>query len=194
MKRPRFRGAFSYLVRIFQLQSQKQSDRSVRPTQANLTGHGWLLDVLAALEGFVAGVDFIPVDYIPPGGEIFRAAVVVFQVVGMLPDVVAEDGEMTLRDGIVLIRRAHDVHVAALFAGEPDPSGAELFYAGVVEFGLEILEVTEGFGDDLSDGAGRIAAPFGFHDLPIHGMVDVTAAVVAHRAANVFRKGVEVFD
>ena len=37
-------------------------------------------------------VDFGPVDYVPPGGEVFGAAVLVFQIVSVLPDVVAEDG------------------------------------------------------------------------------------------------------
>src|SRR5579863_3803150 len=159
------------------------------PMSQSRFGYGF-----AGLVGFEAGVDFVPVDYVPPGGEILRAAVVVFEVVGVLPDVVPEDREMALRDRTVLIGRAHDVHLTAAFAGEPDPSGAELFDAGVVELGLEILEVAEGFGDGLSDGAAGIAAAFGLHDLPEHGVVDVAAAIVAHRAANIFRKGVEVFD
>ena len=41
--------------------------------------------------GLVALVDFVPVDYAPPGLQVFGAAVVVFQVVGVFPDVVAED-------------------------------------------------------------------------------------------------------
>jgi hypothetical protein len=44
-------------------------------------------------------VDFFPVDDVPPCGEIVRAAVVVFEVVGMLPDVVAENGVETVRQG-----------------------------------------------------------------------------------------------
>ena len=100
-------------------------------------------------------------------------------------------GKMALRDGVVLIGRGNDVHVAAWLAGEPDPSGAELFGAGVVEFGLEIFEVAEGFGDDLGDGAVGIAAAFGLHDFPEHGVVDVAAAVVADCGANVFGDGVE---
>src|ERR1700693_79225 len=96
--------------------------------------HCRLLDLLATLEGFVALVYFVPVDYVPPGGQIFRTAVVVFQVVGVLPDVVAEDGIKALRDGAVLIGRGDDLDFAA-FAGQPDPPGAELFYAGVVKFG-----------------------------------------------------------
>ena len=56
--------------------------------------------------GLVAFVDFFPVDYVPPGLQVFRAAVVVFEIVGVLPDVVAEDGMEALRDGIILIRGA----------------------------------------------------------------------------------------
>jgi hypothetical protein len=37
-------------------------------------------------------VDFVPVDDVPPGGEVVGAAVVVLEVVGVLPNVVADDG------------------------------------------------------------------------------------------------------
>ena len=111
----------------------------------------------------------------------------------MLPDIVAEDGEEALRDGVVLIGRGNDLHVAAL-AGEPDPSRAELLDAGVVEFCLEIFEVAESLGDGLGDGAVGIASAFGLHDLPEHAVVDVAAAVVADGAANVFGNGVVVAD
>src|SRR5208282_2469758 len=128
---------------------------SVRSTRAFLaSGKGWLVNGFARLEGFVTMVDLIPVDYVPPGGQIFRTAIVVFQVVGMLPDVVAEDWEVAYGDGIVLIGRGHDVQIVAAFARQPDPSAAELFYAGVVELGLEIFEIAESFGDGLGDGAG----------------------------------------
>src|ERR1700684_4393791 len=93
---------------------------------------GWLGNGFAGFEGGVAFVDLVPVDGVPPGGQIFGAAVVVFQVVGVLPDVVAEDGIVALGDGTVLIGRAHDVDFAAGLAGQPDPSAAELFDAGVV--------------------------------------------------------------
>jgi len=87
----------------------------------------------------VAFVDFFPVDYVPPGLEIFGPAVVVFEIVGVLPDIVAEDGMKSLRDGIVLIWSADDFHFAFAVSSQPDPSAAELGYAGGVEFLLESL-------------------------------------------------------
>ncbi|SPE28485.1 putative Phosphomannomutase [Acidobacteriia bacterium SbA2] len=148
----------------------------------------------AGFEGGVAFVDLVPVGDVPPGGEIFGAAVVVFQIVGVLPDVVAEDGVEALGDWVVLIGGAEDLHFAVGFAGEPDPSAAELLGAGVVEFGLEIFEVAESFVDHVGDGAGGIAAAFGLHNFPEHGVVDVASGVVAHGGADVVGDRVQVAD
>jgi hypothetical protein len=41
-------------------------------------------------------VDLVPVDGVPPGGEVVWALVLVLEVVGVLPDVVAEDGVVGL--------------------------------------------------------------------------------------------------
>ena len=146
------------------------------------------------LECLQALIDFVPIDNIPPRRQIFGAAIVVFQVVGMLPDIVAENGEQTLGKRVVLIRGGDDLHFAALFSGEPNPAAAELFDAGIVEFGLKVFEVAEGFGDRIGDGAGGIAAAFGLHDLPEHGVVDVASAIVADGGADVLGDGVEVAD
>src|SRR5579864_9508214 len=132
-----------------------------------------------ALECLKAVVDFIPVDYIPPSRQVFGAAIVVFEVVGVLPNVIAENGEQALGDGVVLVGRADDLHFAAGLSGQPDPSAAELFCAGIVELGLEILEVAECFLDDFGDCAAGIAAALGLHDLPEHGVVHVSASIVA---------------
>jgi len=150
--------------------------------------------LMMGLECFQAVVDFFPVDYVPPGREVFGAAIVVFQVVGVFPDVVAENGEQALGDWVVLIGRANDLHLAARFAGEPDPAAAKLFGASVVELGLEIFEVAEGFIDDVRNRATGVAAALGLHDLPEHGVIHVPAAVVADGGADVLGDGVEIAD
>src|ERR1700747_3361681 len=101
--------------------------------------------MFAGFEGFIALVDRVPVDDIPPGGQIFGTAVVVLEVIGVLPDVVAENREQALGDGVVLVGSGDDLNVAVGFARQPDPAAAELLSAGVVEFGLKILEAAEGF-------------------------------------------------
>ena len=52
----------------------------------------WFVSGFAGFEGGIALVNFVPVHYVPPRGEVFGAAVVILQVIRMFPDVVAEDG------------------------------------------------------------------------------------------------------
>src|ERR1700721_2510502 len=148
--------------------------------------HCGLVHGFAGLESGIAFVDFVPVDDVPPGGEIFRASVVVFELIGVLPDVIAEDRQQAWGKRVVLVRSAKDLHFAGGFARHANASAAELFYSGIVELGLKILEVAEGFGDHFGDRAVRVASTFGLHDLPEHAVVDVASAVVADGGADVF--------
>src|SRR5215472_7306554 len=86
------------------------------PRDERSVGHGWFVGAFAGFESGVALVDFVPVDYVPPGGQVFRAAVVVLQVIRVLPDVVAQDGIEALRDWIILIRCGDDLDFTTGFA------------------------------------------------------------------------------
>ena len=110
----------------------------------------------------------------------------------MLPYVIAKNGEQALGYGIVLVGRAENLHIAAALARQPHPAAAELLYAGIVEFGLKILEAAESLLDRVGDGATGVTAPFGLHDFPEHRVVDMTATVVTHGATDVLRHGIEV--
>src|SRR6516165_671181 len=77
-------------------------------------------------------VDFGPVHYVPPGGEVVGALVLVLEVVGVLPDVVAEDGVKALAQRRVLIGSGDDFELAAL-NDEPAPAGAELLGGGFIK-------------------------------------------------------------
>jgi len=150
--------------------------------------------VLLLNRRLVALVDFFPVDYVPPGLQVFGAAVVVFEVVGVLPDVVAEDGMKALRYGIVLVRGAEDFYFSLSVSCQPDPSAAELGHTGGVEFFLKSLEVTESLLDCLGDGAAGVASAFRLHDVPEHGVVDVASSIVADCASDVFGDRVQVAE
>ena len=60
-----------------------------------------------------AAVDRVPVDHVPPGREVVGPAVLVLQVVGVLPDVDAEDGLLAFHHRVVLVGRALDRELAA---------------------------------------------------------------------------------
>src|ERR1039457_3634748 len=149
--------------------------------------------LLAGLGVGEALVDLVPVDGVPPGGEVVGAAVVVFQVVGVLPDVVAEDGVEAIGEGTVLVGGGDDGELAGL-ENEPAPAGAELLGGGLVEELLEGLKVAEVGLDLRGNSAVGVAAALGLHNLPEHGVVDVAAAVVLNDLADIFGNGAEIFD
>src|ERR1035441_7659840 len=93
---------------------------------------GLLVRQLLGFCGGEAFVDLVPVDDVPPCGEVVGAAVLVLQVVGVLPDVVAEDGVEAAGEGRVLVGGGDDLEFAAL-EDEPAPAGAELLGGGLVE-------------------------------------------------------------
>jgi len=67
-----------------------------------------------------------------------------------------------LGNGAVLIRSGNDFYFAFTIAGKPNPSAAELTYAGGVEFFLEGFEVAEGLLDYLAMGPVGSPPPWGF--------------------------------
>src|SRR5580698_846220 len=136
-------------------------------------------------------VDFLPVDGGPPGGEVVGTLVLILQIIGVLPNVVPEDGMVALREGRVLVGGGSDFEFAAV-PQEPAPAGAELLGCGLVELLLEGFEVAEVFADLLGDTACWLAAAAGLHDRPEHGVIDVAATIVAHGATNVFRNIIQI--
>ena len=63
----------------------------------------------------------IPVDQIPPCRDVIRPAILIFQIIGVLPDVQTKNRLLALHQRIVLIRRARDRQLAAV-ADEPGPA------------------------------------------------------------------------
>ena len=57
-------------------------------------------------------IDLVPVDDVPPGREVVGPAILVVQVVGVLPDVDTEDGLLAFHHRIVLVRCALDRELA----------------------------------------------------------------------------------
>src|SRR5579875_81416 len=128
-------------------------------------------------------VDLFPIHHVPPGRKVLGAAIVVLQVVGVLPYVVAQNGIEALHEGAVLIRRGDDLQLAAAI-DQPAPAGAELLGRRLVELLLESVEGAEVFLNLLCDRANGIAATLRLHQLPEHRVVDVAAAVVPHHGAD----------
>src|SRR6202030_500085 len=88
--------------------------------------------------------DRVPVDHVPPGFDIIGPAVLVIQVVGVLPNIDAENRCITVHERTVLVRRRDDFELATLVLDQPRPTAAETADARGGQFLLESIEATAG--------------------------------------------------
>ena len=80
--------------------------------------------------------DLVPVDDVPERVDVVRTPVLVLEVVGVLPDVDAQQGGLAVRDRAVLVG-GRDQGESGAVVHQPRPAGAELVDAAVLELGLE---------------------------------------------------------
>src|SRR5260370_10153681 len=95
---------------------------------------------LATAALLVATSNLIPVDHVPPGREIVGSAILVLQVVGVFPHVIAHHGIQTTHQGAILVGRRNDRKLATLVKHEPPPAGAKTLDARVVKGALKLVE------------------------------------------------------
>ena len=85
------------------------------------------------------------------------AAVLVVEIVGVLPDVARQERGLPVRHRRIGVGRLDDLkHIALL--RKPDPSAAELRHGGVREIRLELLITPERLLDQIENAARRLSA------------------------------------
>ena len=87
--------------------------------------------------------NLVPIDDIPPGCQIIWAAVLILQIVGMLPDIVAHDREEAVGEGAILVGGRGDGQFAVGADDQPRPARAETLGARIVEGRFELIEAAE---------------------------------------------------
>src|SRR6516164_2269968 len=147
----------------------------------------------SAAGGGVELVRVPPVDHVPPRLDVVGAAVLVLEVVGVLPHVEPEHRPPAFHDRVVLVRSRLDRKLAVL-ERQPRPARAEAAGPGGGELDLELRERSEGGDDRLAEVARRLAAASLLHQLPEHRVVVVSAAVVPHRGADGVRDLTQIGD
>ncbi len=149
--------------------------------------------------------DLVPVDHVPPVADVLGPAVLVLEVVGMLPNVKAEDGEHdlikdALHERIVLVGRADQLElVAGLVDADPDPASSEegARSGTSLEFLLHLIHGAEGLVDELLQlGRGlRLGGLVGGgHLIPEEGVVVVSATAVTNARSGLEGVGHQVED
>lgn len=144
----------------------------------------------------VSFANFVPIHHVPEGFEVFGAAVLVFEVVSVFPDIAAQNRmpRFFVHERVILIGRRADFQLAIWVDEQPNPSAAEPSHAGGFEFSFEGVKAAKSRLNIFSQGAGRRASGVGAKNLPEKGVIRMASAVVAHGVANVFRDGMEAAE
>src|SRR3984957_630781 len=138
-----------------------------------------------------------PVHRVPDCLEIIGATILILEVISVLPNIDAEDGlafasgDGFAHDRIILVGSRADFQFSPV-DDQPSPAAAESAHACRFDLFLQSVKAAEGRRDCIAQGTGGGAASFWSEQLPEHGMIGMAAAVIAHRAANVRRDGVEI--
>src|SRR5262245_44745135 len=98
---------------------------------------------LLAAALLVALGDDIPVDHVPPGVQVVGASILILEVVGVFPDIVAHDRVCPLHVWTILVGAGSHLQRASLTKHEPDPAGAKALDPRILEGSLELIEAAE---------------------------------------------------
>ena len=140
--------------------------------------------------GDVIRLGGVPVNDVPEGGDVVGTAILIIQIVSVLPHIDADDGfaleagNRLAHEGAVLIGGRADRELLVMADDEPGPAGAETGRGGLGEVFLELGEAAEFGVDRRGEPALGRAALAGTENLPEERMVGVTARVVADAATD----------
>src|SRR6267378_2085666 len=81
----------------------------------------------------VALVDGLPVHRVPPCPEVVGAAILIGEIIGVLPHIVAEQGMLAVHHRTVLVRKGLERQSAVLRDRDKGPARTEHFQAGGIE-------------------------------------------------------------
>ena len=102
---------------------------------------------------FVAMIDLTPVHHIPKRGDVVGPAILVFQIVGVFPNVETQHRHVAMHDRAVLVGGAFDQELFVFIEAEPGPTAAKTAHARLLQRFFEGVEAAQfGF-----DGVGQLA-------------------------------------
>src|SRR5580704_7693059 len=160
----------------------------VRGNRAFVFGASGLKDYLLLCGGVRLG-GRVPVNDVPPRFDVITAHILIFQIVGVLPDIETEHGFASEHEGCVLIRCRIDSELAIL-DDEPSPPRTEAAQAGGGEFFLKAGEGAKSGLNGIGEIARRLATTALFHLGPEERMIPMAAGIVADGTSDILRNGV----
>src|ERR1700741_344073 len=106
----------------------------------------WLLAPALRHRFLISIADVVPIHHAPECFDILRTAVLMLQVVGMFPNIDAEQRHLMLRYRAVLVRARGDFELFPI-QDQPTPAAAENFRGGFRELLFEFVVAGELFID-----------------------------------------------
>src|SRR5207249_5524450 len=87
--------------------------------------------------------DRVPVHHVPPSLKVIGAAVLILEIIGMLPHVDAEDRRVAIHQRTVLIWRRNNFELSILVFNQPRPAAAKTAHASSSKFLFEFIKAAE---------------------------------------------------
>src|SRR3989344_5669228 len=142
---------------------------------------------------FIPPPHLFPIDNIPKNLHVLRPPVLVFEVIGMLPDIETKERNAAFRERRILVRSLHDGE-RPVRENEPRPPRSELPEGGVREGPAERGGIPERARERFCKGSRRFPAPVRTQDSPENIVVDDPAAATAHGGADPLRHKLQIRD
>lgn len=176
----------------FDKKSPVVMDRAFALSKGDVFGSG--------LGGGVCCGDLIPVNDVPEGINVIRASVLIIQVIGVFPNIEAEDGrvaavpESGAHEGAVLVGGTGHFEGSIGGSDQPCPTRAEAGRTGVGEGRLKGSKITESGIDGLCELAGWFSAAIGGKNAPKKAVIGMSTAIIPDSTLNGFREAGDVAD
>src|SRR5215470_15536322 len=85
----------------------------------------------------------IPIYHVPPGFDVIGPAVLIFEIISVLPNIEAQDRRVPVHQRVVLIWSRNDFEFFVLILDQPRPAAAKTSCASGSQFLFEIVEAAE---------------------------------------------------
>src|SRR6266567_4544705 len=129
----------------------------------------------------ILGSEFPVEELVDHGLRVIGAAVLIIEVVRVLPDIDRQEGRLSADERHFGVGGAHDLERIPV-NDEPGPSAAELLHRGGDEFLLDGVETAEFRLDPVGERTARLAPALGLERTPVEGVIPGLCRIVEQLA------------
>src|SRR5260370_6442985 len=137
--------------------------------------------------------DIVPINRVPKRGDILRPAILMLQVVRVLPNIDSKNRcffFILFRDLVILIWCWRDLQIFTIH-DQPSPTAPKKLGRRFAKLLLKIGEAPKSRVNCLREIAGGFTAVVLLQELPEQGVIEMTSGIVADRCSDVFRKCIQ---